>query len=149
MRTPVWTATVSYKLVHFASTNLVVLCVVLVEGSMNAGFNRIKAVQDLLGLVEILSRTLQILQLQLDISNRNGCVDIGVLRIGVVDFLRHGLQEGKALLAVCMVLAIAIAIAASSQVQLQIPRHCEAASRASSTSFSWLILSAKVRINVL
>ena len=68
---------------------------------MDNRFDRVKVLQDLLRLVQILPCAIQVLQLELHRGYRNSGIDVGILRIGVVDFVCCCGKEGKAVLAVC------------------------------------------------
>ena len=111
---------------------------------MDNSLNGVEAVQDLLRFLQILSSTLQVLQLELYCSDRNCGVDIGILRIWIVNFVCYGEKEGQALLAIYKTLVIVPSVCG-----FNLPLHCEAAFKARVTSLSWLILSAKVRMKVL
>lgn len=79
---------------------VVVLGVDFVEGSMYNRLDRVKGVEHLLACLEVLLRSIEVVQPLLDVGDVREGVDVGVLCVGFVDFVGEGGEESEAFLVI-------------------------------------------------
>ena len=79
---------------------LEVVGVGVVEGGVHDRLDRVEVVEDSLGCIQILARTVEIREVELHAGDSDRGEYVGILGIFVVDLLDDGFQKGEALLVV-------------------------------------------------